>query len=73
MSVSPNPGVDTIEPICPQTQAGFITRCQCGRAWNMTMKRGESGHPGCVRCSCQAELISWSGTVIFHAAPVDVD
>ena len=73
MPISPNAGVDTIEHACSQSNARFMTRCQCGRLWNMTMERGESGHAGCVRCSCQAELVSWSGTVIFNAAPVDVD
>ncbi len=73
MSVSARGGVETMQGVCSQSNAGFITRCQCGRLWNMTVQRGESGHPGCVRCSCQAELVSWSGTVIFNAVPADID
>jgi hypothetical protein len=49
----------------------FTTRCACGRTWNVTMERGESGQHGCIRCTCNAELISWSGTVLFNAFPVD--
>jgi hypothetical protein len=35
------------------------------------MERGETGQHGCIRCSCNAELISWSGTVMFNALPVE--
>jgi hypothetical protein len=51
--------------------APFTARCTCGRAWNVTMERGESGQHGCIRCTCNAELISWSGTVVFSAFPID--
>ena len=74
MSVSPNGRVDTAEDALGHSaSAPFITQCGCGRIWNVTMTRGEAGNPGCVRCSCEAELVSWSGTVIFNAVPVDLD
>jgi hypothetical protein len=57
----------------PSPNAPFVTQCRCGRLWNVTMERGESGQPGCVRCDCDAELVSWSGTVIFNAVPVNPD
>jgi hypothetical protein len=79
MSVSPNGSVGTVE--CAPSQplnTSFITHCECGRIWNVTMERGESGNPGCVRCACQAEIVSWSGTIIFNAVaikavPLDAD
>ena len=57
----------------PPANAGFVTQCRCGRLWNVTMERGTSGIPGCVRCECHAELVSWSGTVIFSAIPANPD
>jgi hypothetical protein len=72
MSVYPNGSVARAERALSQPlNASFITRCRCGRIWNVTMGRGESGNPGCVRCSCEAEIVSWSGTVIFNAVAVN--
>jgi hypothetical protein len=51
----------------------FITRCRCGRLWNVIMERGAAGHAGCIRCSCEAELVSWSGNVTFNAIRIDAD
>jgi hypothetical protein len=51
----------------------FVTQCRCGRLWNVTRERGASGQPGCIHCECDAELISWSGTVVFNAVPVNPD
>lgn len=74
MSVPLNGRVEAAEPeIVPSPSEPFVTRCRCGRIWNVTMERGESGQPGCVRCSCEAELVSWSGTVAFNAVPVNPD
>ncbi len=46
----------------------FVKQCHCGQTWTVSMERGEAGRPGCVHCSCGAELVSWSGTVIFTAS-----
>jgi hypothetical protein len=62
-----------IRPLSQSLSASFITRCRCGLIWNVTMERGETGNPGCVRCFCEAEIISWSGTIIFNAVPVEAD
>ena len=51
----------------------LVKRCRCGRNWNVVMERGQSGHHGCIRCSCDAELVSWCGTVMFNAVPTDSD
>lgn len=74
MPGSPNGRIDSVEhplPECPSAQ--FVTRCGCGRVWKLTMERGQSGSPGCMRCSCEAELVSWSGTVVFNAVPAETD
>ena len=59
----------------PVQQIGIssVTRCRCGQTWKIQMMRGKPGLPGCVRCSCDRELISWSGTVVFNASRVVVD
>jgi hypothetical protein len=74
MSVLPNGAVapGSIR-ISKPSGSPFVARCRCGRLWTVTMERGESGNAGCLRCSCQAEIVSWSGTVIFSGIPADVD
>jgi hypothetical protein len=59
--------------VADPSNARFVTRCRCGRLWAVKMGRGESGNAGCLRCSCEAEIVSWSGTVIFSAIPEDAD
>ncbi len=74
MSVPLNGRVAAVEPeIIQSLNTPFVKRCRCGRNWNVTMERGESGQAGCVRCLCDAELVSWSGTVVFNAVPGDPD
>lgn len=53
--------------------SSFLKHCRCGRTWNVVMERGNPNESGCVRCSCDAELMSWSGMVVFNAFPADVD
>ena len=60
-------------PTASSLNTNIVARCHCGRNWNVVMSRGEAGQPGCVRCSCDAELVSWSGTVIFSAFPAAPD
>ena len=55
-----------------ESSARFVTRCSCGRLWNLMIERGQPGTPGCVRCSCEAELVSWSGTIVFSAVPTEI-
>ena len=50
--------------------APFVTRCQCGQEWTVCIERGEAGRAGCVQCNCGAELVSWSGSVVFTASVV---
>jgi hypothetical protein len=59
--------------LVPTANAPFVTQCRCGRMWNVSMQRGGSGQSGCIRCECGAELVSWSGSVIFNAIPVNPD
>lgn len=74
MPVSPNGGIERAQgSALPGSNAPLVTRCRCGRLWNLMMERGQSGNPGCVRCSCEAELVSWSGTIIFNAVPAETD
>ncbi len=73
MPVSPNGAVEPSHGIAsPESNARFVTCCSCGRLWNLTIDRGQPGSPGCVRCSCEAELVSWSGTIVFNAVPADM-
>lgn len=64
MSVSLNDSVQTTVPSVP-------VRCECGLLWNISMERGAAGKPGFVPCSCGAELVAWSGTIVFNASPAD--
>jgi hypothetical protein len=73
MSVYPNGRVGIVDGAVESTGAKFITRCRCGRRWNVTMERGKPGHAGFVKCSCEAEIVAWSGTVVFRAVPIDAD
>ncbi len=74
MSVLPNGTVAARRSgVSEPFSSPFVTHCRCGRLWTVTMGRGESGNAGCLRCSCEAEIVSWSGTVIFSAIPVDAD
>lgn len=69
MSVSLNGIAEARElSLAHDTNFPFVTRCQCGREWNVCKERGEAGRAGCIRCICEAELVSWSGTVAFTAA-----
>jgi hypothetical protein len=73
MSVSPQGATERLQDIpAPVPSAGFVSRCHCGRLWNLILERGHPGNPGCVRCSCQRELVSWSGTIIFNAVPAEM-
>ena len=73
MPVSPKgEGEHAHSTALPESSARFVTRCSCGRLWNLTIERGQSGNPGCVRCSCEQELVCWSGTVVFNAVPAEM-
>ncbi len=72
MSVSPHGATERPQDTPPpDPSAQFLTRCHCGRLWNLMLERGQPGNPGCVRCSCERELVSWSGTIIFNAVPAE--
>ncbi|HEY2384016.1 MAG TPA: hypothetical protein VGK48_22810 [Terriglobia bacterium] len=59
--------------IIPSTGSSITTCCRCGRTWNVVMERVKPGTPGCLRCICDTELISWSGSVIFSAFPAETN
>jgi hypothetical protein len=64
-----DPEIQIIQMAC----APFVKHCRCGRNWNVVMERGRPDHHGCLRCSCNEELVAWSGTVMFNAFPADAD